>query len=172
MERHLDQLSAQLSFRCISERDNPIARKGYKINSQHEEDGIIEEIFSRIGINRPNFIEIGADMASFENNSAALAMRGCKGVWVDMNEPKIHADKSKLKCISMKVTPKNIGKLLEESNKFLMPEQCNLLSLDIDSNDYYILSEITKLQKFEVPKSIFPVKEAHLHSDMNWKKET
>ncbi|MAK46189.1 MAG: hypothetical protein CMI24_02855 [Opitutae bacterium] len=30
----------------------------------------------------------------------------------------------------------------------------------------------TKLQKFEVPKSIFPVKEAHLHSDMNWKKET
>ena len=31
---------------------------------------------------------------------------------------------------------------------------------------------INRLKNFQVPKSIFPVKEADLHSHMNWKKET
>ena len=144
MERYLDQISAQLTVRCIKDRKNPVAKKGYKITSQHEEDGIIEEIFDRIGIIKPNFVEIGADMTCFENNSTALAIRGCKGVWIDMNKPQFKINREKLLCISTKVTPKNTKELINKSVNFLGSKSINMMSLDIDSNDYYILREVIK----------------------------
>ena len=149
MDRFLDQLTAQQTVDSIRNRSNPIARNGYKITSQHEEDGIVEEIFYRMGITKPNFIEIGADMKTFENNSSALAMRGCKGVWIDMNEPLVKVNKERVLCISAKVTPRNIKILINKSIDFVGTKNINLLSLDIDSNDYHVLREIVKDFKFD-----------------------
>ena len=61
--------------------DNPAAC-GFKVYSQADEDGIIEEICRRLGIERGHFIEIGCGDGR-ENNSHYLLLKGWRGIWVD-----------------------------------------------------------------------------------------
>ena len=58
--------------------DNPAAC-GFKVYSQADEDGIIEEIARRIGIENGYFIEIGCGDGR-ENNSHYLLLKGWRGI--------------------------------------------------------------------------------------------
>ena len=144
----LDKKTAFDSLLDVKNRDHPLGKCGYKITSQQEEDGIIEEIFHRIGIPKPTFIELGADSQAFENNTCALAMRGSRGVWVDVRKPRIRGNPEKLLMITEFITLDNINQIINESRSFLGTD-ANLLSIDIDSNDYYILKEIIKDFSFD-----------------------
>src|ERR1700679_3271322 len=55
-----------------------LAPYGYKIYSQNDEDGIIREIFRRIGTTTKTFVEIGAGNG-LENNTVSLLFEGWKG---------------------------------------------------------------------------------------------
>ena len=57
---------------------------GFKAFSQNEEDGIIQEIFCRIGITNKNFIEIGVGNG-LENNTLNLFLQGWRGLWIEGN---------------------------------------------------------------------------------------
>src|SRR5882762_10241106 len=52
--------------------------------SQHGEDGIIEEIFNRIGTTNKYFIEFGVENG-IESNSTYLLFKGWKGLWIEGN---------------------------------------------------------------------------------------
>src|SRR5580704_10001151 len=51
--------------------DERLARWGYTIYSQHEEDGMLAEIFRRIGCGSRYFVELGVG-DGLENNTLAL----------------------------------------------------------------------------------------------------
>src|SRR4030042_3287529 len=55
---------------------------GYKIYSQNEEDGIIREIFNRIGVTNRVFVEFGIG-DGLENNTLALLFDGWNGLWIE-----------------------------------------------------------------------------------------
>jgi hypothetical protein len=55
---------------------------GFKVYSQCDEDGIIQEIFRRIGTDNRRFIEIGCGDGS-ENCTAYLLHQGWSGLWID-----------------------------------------------------------------------------------------
>src|SRR4051812_17291338 len=58
---------------------------GFKVYSQSDEDGIIEEIFRRLGIERGRFVEIGVENG-LECNSLYLIHKGWRGTWLEANQ--------------------------------------------------------------------------------------
>ena len=57
---------------------------GFKVYSQADEDGIIEEILNRISSSSKTFIELGVQNGK-ECNTTYLLKSGWKGLWVDMS---------------------------------------------------------------------------------------
>ena len=121
---------------------------GYKVYSQNDEDGIIQEIFHRIGTTNKTFIEIGVQ-DGMECNTHYLLFLGWKGIWIEASEPyakaiqrkfKYVVDNGLLKVINTFVTRENINELLSKEE---LPDEIDLLSIDIDGNDYYIFESIS-----------------------------
>jgi hypothetical protein len=114
-----------------------------QIFSQHGEDGIIEEIFHRIGAPSRTFLEIGVEDGK-ENNTAHLVQQGWHGVWIDGDQPALQRaaqefakpmQESRLKLIAAMVTAENIGRILSDNG---VSRELDLMSLDIDRNTYFL----------------------------------
>ena len=58
---------------------------GFKVYSQNDEDGIISEIFSRIGTTDKRFIEFGVENG-LECNTHYLLLKGWSGLWLEGSE--------------------------------------------------------------------------------------
>ncbi|GHT48231.1 hypothetical protein AGMMS49965_26410 [Bacteroidia bacterium] len=54
---------------------------GFSVYSQNDEDGIIQEIFKRIGTTSKTFVEFGFD--GLQSNTTYLLMQGWNGLWID-----------------------------------------------------------------------------------------
>ncbi|MEO0988198.1 MAG: FkbM family methyltransferase [Cyanobacteria bacterium J06639_14] len=121
---------------------------GEKIYSQSDEDGIIKEIFNRIGVTNRIFVEFGIGNG-LENNTLALLFDDWQGLWIDASTRSVNQikksfslilDKKKLKVIQSFITKDNINTLISEN---IDGNEIDLLSVDIDGNDYHILEAIT-----------------------------
>jgi hypothetical protein len=128
-----------------SRYDDPkrLNRHEGQVFSQNGEDGIIAEIFSRIGPTNRIFVEVGAGDGS-ENNSAYLLLKGWSGYWFD-------ADSQNLDSIRSKFAHAISEKRLIASREFFtaeaaasifgrhrIPEEFDFLSIDIDRNTSWI----------------------------------
>jgi hypothetical protein len=133
-----------------SRYDDPrcLTRFGFKAYSQGDEDGIIEEIFKRIGTTTKQFIEFGVGNG-LENNSHYLLHKGWHGTWIEGDPEKVAAIRRKfepvitggqLRVEQLFITRDNINGKIEE---VAGGEGVDLLSVDIDGNDYEVLKSIT-----------------------------
>lgn len=121
--------------------DNPAAC-GFKVYSQADEDGIIEEIVRRIDVERGYFIEIGCGDGR-ENNSHYLLLKGWSGIWVDgdaVNAAAIRAALplgGRLRLVEQMVTRDNVTAIPAAAD---LPDlgTLDLLSVDVDGNDLAI----------------------------------
>lgn len=135
-------------------RENPkyqgkkLNRYEYQVFSQSGEDGILEEIFQRIGSTNRFFVEFGAGNGS-ENNSAYLLIKDWQGLWMDSGEKNVRSilesyqaliREKRLRVKNAFVTPENIAQLLTEAG---VPADFDLLSIDIDRNDYWVWKAVT-----------------------------
>lgn len=120
----------------------------YQCYSQNGEDGIIEEIFKRIGADNSFFVEFGASTNGLENNTTYLLLKNWKGCWMEADPKNVEGIKKKFinfvvnKTLSIKsafVTAKNIEEILKKLN---VPKEFDLLSIDIDGNDYWVWKAI------------------------------
>jgi hypothetical protein len=125
-----------------------LVRHGFKVYSQCDEDGIIQEIFRRIGTSNRTFIEFGVE-SGVECNSVKLLVEGWSGMWIEASAPhageilnqfkSFLADK-KLRLSQNFVTAENINTLFSDAG---MTGEIDFLSVDIDYNDYWIWKAIT-----------------------------
>src|SRR5258706_806953 len=125
-----------------------LLRYGYKIYSQNDEDGIIQEIFKRIGIDTATFIEFGVGVG-IECNTAKLLVDSWKGLWIEANHDavtlinrNILPSYGNLTVKEAKVTAENINDLIGG----YVTGQVDLLSIDIDFNDYWIWKAINVIK--------------------------
>lgn len=127
-----------------------LERFGHKVCSQQDEDGMICEIFRRIGTTNRCFVEIGVG-DGFENNTLNLLYEGWGGVWVDGCATSMAAIRSRyaewlaarrLAVQQQFVTCENVEALLAS---FALPDDLDLLSIDVDGNDYYLWQTINQL---------------------------
>ena len=75
------------------QNDKSLIKKGFKVFSQQDEDGIIEEIFKRIGTTNKKFLEFGVN--SKDNNTTFLLLNGWTGIWLEASGSKIKKIKKK-----------------------------------------------------------------------------
>lgn len=120
---------------------------GRKLYSQHDEDGIIEEIFARIGETNKTFVEFGVG-DGLENCTLYPLLKGWNGVWIEGGAISyVDACKNlsrwieagRLKIVNSFITAENIEELFAGAG---VPAELDLLSIDIDNNDYWIWKAI------------------------------
>ncbi|MGV3595128.1 MAG: hypothetical protein ACO1NK_07760 [Sediminibacterium sp.] len=129
------------------QQPDKLNRYEFQAFSQVGDDGIIEEIFKRIGTTNQYFVEFGVEDGK-ETNSTYLLFKGWKGLWMDGSErniASIHASCAKaiqrgdLKAIQAFITAENIESLLQHAG---VPTEPDLLVIDIDRNDYHVWKAI------------------------------
>lgn len=123
---------------------------GYKVYSQTDEDGIVSEIFRRIGDGNRFFVEMGCGNGT-ENNSHFLLLKNWRGGWVDANGALIKhiAENIPLKSERLWVKQElvsvaNVVSLVGSFMKWVDLDEIDFLSLDIDGNDLHVIQVLTK----------------------------
>jgi hypothetical protein len=124
-----------------------LLRHGFKVYSQADEDGIIQEIFNRIGTTNRTFIEFGVE-TGVECNTVKLLLEGWRGLWIDGSATHIthirtnfatHVDAGRLQTLEAFINAENINALFEQGG---VTGDIDLLSIDIDRNDYWVWKAI------------------------------
>lgn len=119
----------------------------YQVFSQNGEDGLLAEVFKRIGVTNRCFVEFGVG-DGLENNTAYLLMNGWTGLWIEIDQHSCHMIETGLQRIirskrlivkNSRVSVENVERLFAEAN---VPAQFDLLSIDIDGNDYWVWEAI------------------------------
>jgi len=139
---------------------------GYKVYSQNDEDGIIEEIFDRIGTTNKKFVEFGVQNG-LESNGHFLLHKGWQGLWIEGSRRycnkirklfKKPLEQKQLLLVNAFITVENINELI---NMNFTEQQIDLLCIDIDGNDYHIWNAIKCVSPRVVVveyNSVFPPK--------------
>ena len=116
---------------------NQLVRYGRKCFSQTDEDGITLELIKRIGIESGSFAEFGVG-DGLENNTLILLALGWRGFWVGGEDIAFETDNlERLVFKKAWVTLDNLLALFEECCTRSHIKMVDLVSLDLDGNDYY-----------------------------------
>jgi hypothetical protein len=125
-----------------------LLRHGFKVYSQSDEDGIIQEIFKRIGVTKGTFIEFGVE-TGVECNTVKLLVEGWSGLWIEASAKYVaeiqnhfgpFLAQSKLKLSQSLITAENINSVFEQAG---VSGDIDILSIDIDYNDYWVWKALT-----------------------------
>ena len=103
-----------------------ITKYEYRTGAQHGEDGIIAHILSKIGTTNKFCVEFGIHIT--EGNTLEMKKQGWNCLWMDGG-----GDGQVIK--RERITAENINDLFKKYN---VPPEFDLLSIDIDSNDYWV----------------------------------
>ncbi len=136
---------------CIKNNNVPkLSETGFRVFSQFEEDGKLLFIFSILGMDKKQFIEIGSD-DGINSNSANLYFNfGWHGLFIDGNPKSIkrgekffakypHPWYYKPKFACELVKRENVNQAIEKAG---FKGDIGLLSIDIDGNDYWVWDAI------------------------------
>ena len=130
-----------------------LERHGCKVWSQQDEDGILEEIFRRIGTASRSFVEFGVGNGR-ECNTLKLLVEGWRGLWMETGAENCERIRrvfaaqlaeGRLELLQVSVTPGNILSLIGGS-RAASASELDLLSIDIDGNDYHVLQASQSLR--------------------------
>ncbi len=121
-----------------------ITQHEHKVFSQHGEDGILREIFRRVGTTSRFFVEFGCGRHGTENNTLALLIEGWRGCWLEWNSLHVkriaakfrnHVSRGQLSVRAAFLTAENVNEIFTRLN---VPREFDLLSIDVDGNDYWL----------------------------------
>jgi hypothetical protein len=127
-----------------------LLRFGAKSYSQCDEDGIIQEIFRRIGTTNQTFVEAGVGNG-LENNSTLLLIQGWKGLWIEGSPKNARAirktfasaiERDQLRLLETFVTR---GTIDSDIQRLSFSEEPDLFSLDLDGNDFHFVQDISSI---------------------------
>lgn len=126
---------------------------GFKCFSQNNEDGILLYVFSKIGATDRRFVEFGIQDGR-QCNTANLSLNfGWRGLLMDADAEGIESARryytdligaaaQEIRFKQCFVTAENINAVLNESG---ITGEIDLLSIDIDGNDYWVWKAITTI---------------------------
>ena len=122
----------------------------FKVFSQCGQDGMIAEIFRRIGSGNKRFVEIGT--APLENNTGFLLLQGWSGLWLDAALP-VDSElpeslrnllaAGKLSCARPFLTQKNVCSIIAEAG---FDRDLDFLGVDVDYNTFHLFKSCLALR--------------------------
>jgi len=134
--------------------DDPLRleRSGFKVYSQCDEDGIIQEIFRRVGATNRRFVEFGVGNGR-ENNTVYPLFQGWSGLWLEGGEGSAQEIRQafagpiadgRLAFTQAFLTRDNIDRLITDG--LGGGGEIDLLSVDVDGNDYHLFEAIKSVR--------------------------
>ncbi len=126
------------------------------VYSQGGADGILERIFETVGTTNRFFVEFGAKDGVELSNTAYLRLeRGWSGLLMEGETPVVPG------VVNEFVTAENIEDIFSRRK---VPERFDLLSIDIDGNDYWVWKA---LQRFR-PRAVVIEYNIHFQHHEAW----
>lgn len=140
--------------------------KAGQVCSQNGEDGMIAEVFRRIGVKDRTFVEIGVG-DGHENNSAFLLAQGWHGWWLD-GDPRFAHTLEARADLREKVVP-YVGYLTRDNvaqafAAMSVPVEFDFLSVDVDQNTYHIWEALAAYR----PRAVVVEYNASIPPDVAW----
>lgn len=119
-----------------------------QVYSQNYEDGIIAEIYRRIGVRSRSFLEIGVENG-LQNNTRFLLEQGWRGTWVDSPRNAAearslfaeHVSAGTLQVIGAHLTAENVNEVLDHEG---VSKRFDFLSVDIDQNTTHVWRKLNR----------------------------
>ncbi len=146
-----------------------LARFEMQTFSQGGEDGILAEIFRRIGTTNRRFVEFGVG-DGLENNTALLLQLGWGGAWLE-------GDARSVRRIQREFAAPIAANQLRLAQTFVQPDTVeaaflgaevpgafDLLSIDIDGNDFWVWQAIERFR----PRVVAIEYNAVYGADVDW----
>jgi len=120
---------------------------GFRVYSQHEEDGLLLYLLSRLGVGTGSCVEIGAGDGTENNTANLIVNHGFAGLLIDGGKGHRRIAKEFYRSNPNTrfwppefreewVTAENVNELLLAST--ISMESVKVLSIDVDGNDYWI----------------------------------
>lgn len=128
---------------------NPLLRYRGRATSENGEDGILEEIFRRIGAVTKTCVEIGAgDGVRLSNTHRLIAEEGWSSWQVEADGAlfsalkETYAANPAVKCIHAQATSLGIGSLDVLFANHQAPKEPDLLVIDVEGNDFHLWNSL------------------------------
>jgi hypothetical protein len=130
----------------------PVWETGLRVFSQFDEDGVLLFLLAAGGLKTQRFVDIGAGDGVWASNTANLALNlGFHGLFVEARTPEIergrafyarHPDSKERPPVFAQsfVTRENVDGLVRDAG---LDGEIDVLSIDIDGNDYWIWDALT-----------------------------
>lgn len=153
MERSLNNIaSLALGTPSLISPRTEMNRHEYSVHSQFGEDGVLAWVFSKIEPKTKTLVEIGCGSGRQCNTAHLILNLGWHGFLVDGSAQNVREARDYFKYLlpwqlyeqsrveQQFVTKDNINDILQRHPKFSSPD---LLTIDIDGNDYWVWEAIT-----------------------------
>jgi hypothetical protein len=146
----LNFLLAHLTASGGDDNDPKSLRRHHgQVYSQNGEDGIIAEIFRRIGGPQSRvFIEIGIE-TGLQNNTRFLLEQGWSGLWIEGSATSAQAaagtfaqyiDAGQLQIVNRITTPENVNEIIAGAG---LLREIDFVSVDIDQHTHFVWEALT-----------------------------
>lgn len=115
--------------------------------SQSGEDGVIEEMLRRMGKDDGAFLECGAGDGTTNSNTRKLAENGWRGIWIETDQELMWKAVELTHELDLDVIVEHRLIRRDDLDQVLdlnAEEQLDLLSLDIDGNDYWVWKSLKR----------------------------
>lgn len=148
---HLEEYTRRLLEDERYSSPQRLNRYEMQVFSEGGEDGILGEIFRRIGVASRTLVEIGVG-DGLQNNTAFLVLQNWRAFWIEGDGRAVETisrilrtpiAEGRLKVAQSFVTAENIADTLRQME---VPDEVDLLSLDIDRNTYWVWVALSKLR--------------------------
>ncbi len=136
-----EHLRAQTRAGSGTDTRHQLEQYEQNVSSQQGEDGILREIFYRVGPGTRYFVEFGTEDGSVCNTALLASRYQWGGLYIEANGQDVQklrerwAARSDITVREAFVTAENIAGLLADSG---VPNEFDLLSIDVDGNDYWV----------------------------------
>jgi hypothetical protein len=122
---------------------------GFRVFSDADEDGILHFLFSVLGTGDKRLVDLGAAGLSASNTGNLLVHQGWTGLLIEGDAESLAAGSEEFESLGVMpaemirawITEENIDGLIADH----VPGPVDLLSIDIDGNDYWIWKAVTSI---------------------------
>jgi hypothetical protein len=121
--------------------EDPLNLRNFEecVYSQQGEDGIIREIFRRIGPGNRRFLEFGVTDGTECNTRRLVEHEGWRGTWIEGDPDAASRAVERFSDVQVISSYLRLDNIIEIVQAAGVPIGLDLLSIDVDGNDYWFL---------------------------------